>query len=353
MTRGVAIDLGTVNTQVYAEKSGIIIDEPSVIALKRAGGTVVAVGQEASAYEGRTPDGMAVIKPLRDGVISNLDACVLMLQGFLRRTLPYHRPGRLETLVCVPGAATDIERRALVEAAENGSHPLRNRQVHLIEEAVAAALGAASASREKPIGNGKSNGSGYGAAVPRDVGKAVLVLDIGGGTTEMGVVVGPGCVRSRSIRVAGNEMDAAVARAVRAEYGLVIGDKTAEALKMEVGLTGPRSPVAVTGVDVGRWGFLRTVGVAPTVVATALLRPLNTILDALTDLLAEVPPDLAGEILAGGVHLAGGGALLRGLSEWMTYETRCRATVVEDPLRCVVRGLASLLASGAQSRYAA
>jgi rod shape-determining protein MreB and related proteins len=347
MTRGVAIDLGTVNTQVYTAKSGIIIDEPSVVALDRSGGNVLAVGQEAAAYDGRTPDNMRVIKPLREGVISELDACVLMLQAFLRRAMPYHRPGRLETLVCVPGAATDIERRALVEAADNGTHPLRQRQVHLIEEAVAAALGASYASMEKPTANGNS------AGLPHDHGKAVLVLDIGGGTTEMGVVVGPGCVRSRSIRVGGNEMDGAIARAVRAEYGLVIGDKTAEALKMEVGLTGPRSPVAVTGVDIGRWGLLRTVGVAPTVVANALLKPLNTILAALTDVLAEVPADLAGEILAGGVHLAGGGSLLRGLSEWITYETRCRATVVEDPLRCVVRGLASLLASGTQARYAA
>jgi rod shape-determining protein MreB and related proteins len=345
MTRGVAIDLGTVNTQVYTEKNGIVIDEPSVVAVQRPGGRVLAVGREASAYIGRAPDGMAVIKPLRDGVISDLDACVLMLQGFLRRALPYHRPGRLETLVCVPGAATDIERRALVEAAESGSHHFRHLQAHLVEEAVAAALGAVHVSIEKPTGNG--------AGAPHEVGKAVLVIDIGGGTTEMGVVVGPGCVRSRSIRVAGNEMDAAVARAVRAEHGLVIGDKTAEWLKMQVGLAGTRSPVAVTGVDTRRWGLLRTVGIAPAVVGTALLRPLNTILNALSDLLAESPADLAGEILAGGVQLAGGGALLPGLSEWMTYETRCRATVVDDPLRCVVRGLASLLNSRAQSAYAA
>lgn len=326
---GVVIDLGTVNTLVYTAKQGIVIEEPSVLAVDRATRRVLSVGRPANALYGRAPSDVEVIKPLHDGVISDLEACSFMLKGFMRRVFPHFRPGRPAALVCVPGGATDVERKALVEATELNTPRF---QVTLVDEAVAAALGA--------------------GANPSDS-RAMLVIDIGGGTTEIGVVVGGGSVLSRSLRIAGNEMDAAIVRAVRARHGLIISEGTAEQLKMAVGLTEAGDEVKVTGVDTTRWGWLRTTEIGPKLVADALQQPINAILKALSDLLADMPAGLAGEVLDGGVHLAGGGALLRGISEWISQQSCCHAQVVADPLRCVVRGLATRLEPAGQSRYAA
>jgi rod shape-determining protein MreB and related proteins len=319
---GVVIDLGTVNTLVYTPRHGIIIEEPSVVAVQRSPSTVLSVGRSADALYGRAPEGVDIVKPLHDGVVHDLEACTLMLGAFMRRVFPHYRPGRLDALVCVPGGATDVERTAVVEAACTGTPRFRAK---LVDETVAAALG---------------------TGVDQNGGKAVLVIDIGGGTTEIGVVVAGGNVVSRSIRIAGNEMDKAIVRAVRAQHGLVISERTGERLKIAAGLSGTGDTVAVTGVDATRWGWLRTVEVTPKLVAAALERPVNTIITALTDLLAEVPADLAEEILDGGVHLAGGGALLQGAAERIGELTCCNAKVVPDPLRCVVRGMASMLGYG-------
>jgi rod shape-determining protein MreB and related proteins len=338
---GVAVDLGTVNTLVYMPGRGVVLDEPSVLAVRRATGDLVAVGSSAAALWGRAPSDVEVIKPLHDGVISDPDACSLMLQGFLGRVWRRHRFGRLGALVCVPGCATDVERRALVVALSDGRPHFH---VTLVEEPVAAALG---------------------SAVELDGGNAVLIVDIGGGTTEMGVVVGGGTTemgvvvgggttRSRSIRVGGNEMDAAIVQAVRTHLGLIIGERTAERVKMALGLTGNNvDSLLISGVDPAKWGQLRTVEVTPALVRKALERTMSAILTSLADLLAGLPPDLAQEVLDQGVYLAGGGALLRGVAVEVAEKTGCRATVVDDPLKCVLRGRAVLLDHGSQHSHAA
>jgi rod shape-determining protein MreB len=329
MASSVAIDLGTVNTLVYAPRRGIVVDEPSVVALERSTQKAVAVGRGAEALCDRAPMHLKVVRPLRDGVISDLDACAAMLKAFLRRLYPHYRLDRPTALVCVPSGATEVEMRALVEASESGNPHLR---VTLVDEAFAAALG---------------------AGLDRLGSSAMLVIDIGGGTSEMAVVASSGPVLSRSIRVAGNAMDEAIVQAVRNEYGLLIGRKTAEQLKMAVGINPRGDKVEVTGVDVRRLGWLRTEEIAPKLIAGALERPVNAILTAFNDLLGEVPADIAAELVGGGIRLAGGGALLPGLADRVSERSHCRAEVVADPLRCVVRGVASLLEPGSQPRYAA
>lgn len=334
MRAGVVIDLGTVNTLVSTSKHGIVRDEPSVVAVQGTPRRVLAVGASAEALRAGPPEGVEVIRPLHDGVVSDFEACTLMLGGFLRWVLPRHRPSRPRVLVCVPGRATDVERKALTETLRS-AYP--HVQVQLVDETVAAATGAPGADAATAGGDEPDR-------------QAMLVVDIGGGTTEMGIVVGGGKVRSRSIPIAGNEMDQAVVREVRAAHGLVIGERTAEQLKRSAGLTGEGDPVPVTGLDCTRWGWLRTAEVEPKLVAKALERPVKAILTSLEDLLGEVPADLAHEILDGGVRLAGGGALLQGLPERISEETCCRAEVVPDPLRCVVRGLARMVDQAAQDR---
>ena len=228
---GVAVDLGTVNTLVYMPGRGVVLDEPSVLAVRRSTGDLVAVGKPAAALWGRSPGDVEVIKPLHDGVISNPDVCSLMLQGFLARVWRRHRLGRSDAPVCVPGCATDVERRALVRAVSDGRPHF---QVTLVEEPVAAALG---------------------SGVDLGAGNAMLIVDIGGGTTEMGVVVAGGTTRSCSIRVGGNEMDAAIVQAVRSQLGLSIGERTAERVKMTLGLTGNTlDSVLVGGLDPAEGG---------------------------------------------------------------------------------------------------
>jgi rod shape-determining protein MreB and related proteins len=326
----VAVDLGTVNTLVYTAGRGVVLDEPSVLAVDAATGEVVAVGSAAASLYGRAPEGVDVIKPLHDGVISDPDGCSLMLDAFLLRVCRHHRLGRPEALVCVPGCATSVERRALERAVGTGNIHFH---VTLVPEPVAAALG---------------------SDVDLTDGSALLVVDIGGGTTEIGVVMARGIIRSRSLRVGGNEMDAAIAHEVRHQLGMVIGERTAERLKIALGLTGgEHGSVVVTGVDPTRWGHLGATEVPADLVEEALDRSVSTILVGLGDLLAEVPPDLAEEVLGRGIYLAGGGALLHGLAQRISDRSQCKVTLVQDPLRCVLRGLAMLLDQGGQGSHPA
>jgi rod shape-determining protein MreB len=325
----VAIDLGTVNTLVHVAGSGVVLDEPSVMAVQRATAEVVGVGVPAAILWGRAPENVEVVRPLRDGVIADMDACSDMLGGFLRRVCRHHRLVRPKAVVCVPGCATEVERWALRRAVEEGFH----FRVDLVAEPFAAALGCGADLSE---------------------GRTVLVVDIGGGTTEMGVVGGSGVVRCRSIRVGGNKMDDAIVHAVREELGLLIGGRTAERVKMALGLSGnDLESVPVTGVDPAYGGHLRAEQVSATLVQKALERSVSAILDSLGELLAEVPPDLAEDVLDRGVYLAGGGALLHGIAERVSQRACCQATVVDDPLRCVLRGLASLLHRGTRRSDAA
>ena len=319
---GVAIDLGTVNTLVYVTGRGIVIEEPSAIAVSRSTGAVIAVGLAADALTGKEPQDVEVIHPLRDGVIADLEATVAMLQAFLRMARLRRRFGRTAAIVCLPAEATWVERRSVAAAAE----ALRPRcAIRLVDEPVAAAAGA-----------GFDLGAGSGA----------FILDIGGGTTEAAVLAGGHVVRARSLRVGGNVMDEAIVRAVKNEYGLLIGRNAARSLKTTLGLGGDSIQDAeAVGVDAIR-RTPRVEYVSARLVAAAVEPSVRTIVSTVEELLADIPPNLAEEVVRGKIRLAGGGALLPGLVYRIEAAADIAAVVTDDPLRCVIRGAAQILENG-------
>jgi rod shape-determining protein MreB and related proteins len=319
---GVAIDLGTVNTLVHVAGRGIVIDEPSAIAVSRSGGAVVAVGESADALTGKEPQGVEVIHPLRDGVIADLDATVAMLQFFLRQARLRRRIGRTTAVICLPGEVTWLERRTVTAAAE----ALRPRcTVQLIDEPVAAAAGA---------GFDLSAGSG------------AFVVDIGGGTTEAAVLAGGHVVRTRSLRLGGNAMDDAITRAVKTEHSLLIGRNAARSLKMTLGLAEDELAQAeIVGVDAAS-RVPRVVRVSARLVAAAIEPTVVAITGAVKELLSDIPPNLAEEVVRGKIRLSGGGALLPGLAYRIEAAADIAVAVVDDPLQCVVRGAAQILEHG-------
>jgi rod shape-determining protein MreB len=317
-----AIDLGTVNTLVSVAGRGLVVEEPSAIAVDRATGSVAAVGQAADALVGKEARDVEIIYPLRDGVIADLDASVAMLQAFLRRARVHRGLMRPSAVVCVPGGATMVERRSLAAAAA----ALRPRcAVRFIDEPVAAAAGA-----------------GFDLAA----GSGAFIVDVGGGTTEVAVLVGAHVVHARSLRLGGNAMDEAIAHAVKAELGLLLGRNAARSLKMTLGLgdgaTGERETV---GVDAAR-RTPRVERVPADLVAAALEHPVAAIIDSVQDLLSDIPPNLAEDVVRGKIRLAGGGALLPGLASRIEAAAGIPAFVVDDPLRCVIRGAAEILERG-------
>ena len=316
---GVAIDLGTVNTLVWVSGKGLVVEEPSAIAVDTVVGKAIAVGAAAEALAGKEPQDIEVIHPLRDGVIADLDAATAMLQDFFKRARLRRTFLRPEAVVCVPSGATWVERQALATAVESR----RPRcTVKVIEEPVAAAAGA---------GFDMSGGAG------------AFIVDIGGGTTEIAVVTGGRLVRVDSLRLGGNAMDEAIAYAVKAELGLLLGQKAARRLKMALGLTGGTADWAETvGVDL-RSRTPRTERIPGKLIAAALERCVTTIADAVREILLDLPPDLAEDIVRGKICLAGGGALLPGLASRIEATAGIAALVVDDPLRCVVRGAAEIL----------
>ena len=315
---GVAIDLGTVNTLVYVAGRGLVIDEPSAIAVDRATGKVTAVGQAADILAGKEPQGVEVIHPLRDGVIADLDATAAMLHAFLRRTRRFSLIRR-DALVCVPSGATPVERRSII-AALSVRRPRYN--VRLIDEPVAAAAGA---------GFDLTGGAGG------------FVVDIGGGTTEVAAVAGWRVVRSQSLRKAGNAMDEAVVQAVRNELGLIISQRAARQLKMTLGVTGGAEGFAeAVGLDI-KHRAPRTEYVPGFLVANALEPIVETIAAAVHEMLSEIPAGLAEDVVRGKVRLAGGGALLPGLASRIETAAGIGAVLVDDPMRCVIRGAAEIL----------
>jgi rod shape-determining protein MreB and related proteins len=322
---GVAIDLGTVNTLVSLRGRGLLVEEPSAIAVDRATGQPVAVGRAADELTGKAPQGVDVIHPLRDGVVADLEAASAMLQAFLRKAGLRRSLLRPAAVVCVPGGATWVERRALAAAAEAG----RPRcLVQLVDEPVAAAAGA---------GFGLTGGSG------------AFIVDVGGGTTEIAVVAGGHLVRAESLRLAGNAMDGAIVAAVKAELGLVIGRNAARRLKVDLGLTGGTAEWAeAVGVDAAR-GVPRAERIPGELVTAALEPSVAAIIEAVTEMLLDLPPDLAEDVVRGKICLAGGGALLLGLAGRIETAAGIPALVVDDPLRCVVRGAAEILESAGRT----
>jgi len=315
----VAIDLGTVNTLVWVAGRGIVLEEPTAIAIDTAVGKVAAVGRAADALADKEPRDIEVIHPLRDGVIADLDAAAEMLHRFLRKARRAGSPLRADALVAVPSGATPVERRSIV-AALSVRRPRYN--VRLIDEPVAAAAGA---------GFDLTGGAGG------------FVVDIGGGTTEIAAVAGWRVVRAQSLRKAGNTMDEAITQAVRNELSLIISQRAARQLKTTLGVSGgAESWEEVVGLDVAHRSP-RTEYIPGSLVAAALEPIVATIAASVHEMLSDIPAGLAEDVVRGKIRLAGGGALLPGLANRIEIAGGIGAVVVEDPLRCVVRGAAEIL----------
>jgi rod shape-determining protein MreB and related proteins len=314
----VAIDLGTVNTIVWVAGRGIVLEEPTAIAIDTAVGKVAAVGAAADALADKEPQDIQVIHPLRDGVIADLDATAAMLHEFLRRTRHFSLLRR-HALVCVPSGATPVERRSIV-AALSVRRP--RYHVRLIDEPVAAAAGA---------GFDLTGGAGG------------FVVDIGGGTTEVAAVAGWRVVRSQSLRKAGNAMDEAIVQTLRSELGLIVSQRAARHLKTTLGVTGGAEGFAeVVGLDVAQ-RTPRSEYVYGGMVASALEPIVAAIAASVHEMLSEIPAGLAEDVVRGKVRLAGGGALLPGLAARIETAAGISTVLVEDPLRCVLRGAAEIL----------
>jgi rod shape-determining protein MreB len=312
--RDMAVDLGTANTVVYVRGEGIVLFEPSVVAIDDTTGDVHAVGAEAKRMIGRTPASIRAIRPLRDGVIADFEVTESMLRHFINRThgnrFPYPR-----VIICVPSGITDVEERAVEEATLAAGA----RQACLIDEPMAAAIGA-----ELPIDEATGN----------------LVVDVGGGTTEVAVISLGSIVVSRSIRVGGYEMDDAIVAFAKREHSILIGPESAEEVKLEIGSAwdvGQDGTAEIRGRDIAT-GFVKRVQVTDAEVRRALERPVTQIVDSVRDTLERTPPELAADITSRGIVLVGGGSLLRGLDELLRQETGLPVHQVEDPLTCVAIG---------------
>jgi rod shape-determining protein MreB len=309
-----AVDLGTANTLVYVRGRGIVLSEPSVVAIDHRSGEVHAVGIEAKRMLGRTPGNISAIRPLKDGVIADFDVTEQMLKHFIRK-VHQNRWAHPRVVVCVPSGVTGVEKRAVVEATYSAGA----REAQLIEEPMAAAIGAG-----LPVG--EPTGS--------------MVVDIGGGTSEVAVISLGGNVVAQSIRVGGDELDEAIINYVKREHKLMIGNQTAEEVKLEIGSAYPlREEVQaeIRGRDMIS-GLPKTVVLSSEDVRTALEEPMLQIIDAVKSTLDKTPPELASDIMDRGIMLAGGGSLLQGLDERLRQETEMPIHVAESPLTCVAVG---------------
>lgn len=316
----IAIDLGTANTLVHVRGKGIVINEPSWVTIDKRSRLPLAIGLEAKEMVGRTPSNVMVVRPVRDGVISEFDVTQVMLEYFIGKVheqsvVPLPRP---RVVVGLPTGVTEVEKRAVYDAVMASGA----RQALLIEEPIAAALGAG-----LPIG---------------EVRRGSMVVDIGGGTTEVAVMSIGGVVASRSLRVAGDEMDQDIVQYLRNKYNLLIGEGIAEQVKWKIGSAYPLQPEKTMEVR-GRnlvTGLPETVEISSVEIREALSSSVQVIIDTVRDVLDEIPPEIVSDLMDIGICLAGGGALLQGLADRLTDELKLRVWVAEDPLTCVVRGAA-------------
>ena len=309
------IDLGTANTLVYVRDQGIVLSEPSVVAVESSTGKVLAVGQEAKRMMGRTPGEIVAIRPMRDGVIADFETVEKMIRYFINRVHNRKTLVKPRVVIGVPSGITEVEKRAVRESAEQAGA----REIYLIEEALAAAIGANIPIHE-PSGN--------------------MVVDIGGGTTEIAVLSLGGMVITDSIRIGGDEFDEAVRRHMRTNYNLIIGDRSAEDVKLAIGnaATDRKSETyELKGRDAMN-GLPRNLMVDSNEIRTALKETVDTILDAIKGALERTPPELAADIMERGIVLTGGGSLLRGLDKFLAKETGVPFIRAENPLNCVVLG---------------
>jgi rod shape-determining protein MreB len=313
--RDMAVDLGTANTLVYVRGRGIVLNEPSVVAVNTSTGAILAVGAEAKRMIGRTPSHIRAIRPLKDGVIADFDITEKMLRYFIQKV--HHRRflAKPRVVVCVPSGITGVEQRAVEEATISAGA----RAAFIIEEPMAAAIGAGLPIHE-PRGN--------------------MIVDIGGGTTEVAVISLGGVVTSTSVRVGGDELDEAIIQFVKKEFSVALGERTAEAIKLAVGSAFPTAEEMIAEIK-GRdlvSGLPKTIHVTSEEVRRALEEPVNAIIDAVKNTLDRCPPELSADIMDKGVVLTGGGALLKGLDERLKHETGMPIHVADNPLSCVAIG---------------
>jgi len=315
----IAIDLGTANTLIYVKGRGIVINEPSIVAVSKKTNKIVAIGAEAREMVGRTPNEIITIRPMKDGVIADFEVTEDMLREFIRK-VGVSRFVRPRIIVSVPSGITEVEKRAVRDSSEHAGA----REVYLIAEPMAAAIG-------------------VGLNIHQPVGS--MIIDIGGGTTEIAVIALSGIVCDTSIRIAGDEMNQVIFQFLKRNYDLLIGEKTAEEIKCTIGSAVPLEEeltMIVKGRDLVK-GVPKTIEISSIEIREALNEPISTMVDAVRISLERTPPELASDILDRGIILTGGGALLKGLDERLREETNLPIHVAEDPLTCVVRGAGKIL----------
>ncbi|MFH2036232.1 MAG: rod shape-determining protein [Candidatus Zixiibacteriota bacterium] len=316
----IGIDLGTANTLVFVRGQGIVLNEPSVVAVEKATGKILAVGSAAKEMLGRTPGEIAAIRPLKDGVIADFEISEKLLSNFIKRVIRHRYLMKPRIVISVPSGITEVEKRAVRDSAENAGA----REVFLLQEPMAAAIG---------------------VGLPVDQPSGVMVIDIGGGTSEIAVIALNGIVNNFSIRIAGDELNDAIVMYLKKNYNLLIGELTAEEIKIRIGSAFPLEKeisMEIKGRDLVA-GVPKNLKLSSVQVREALVEPIDRIIEAVRQSLEKTPPELASDILDRGIILTGGGALLRGLDKRLRQETNLPVNVAEDPLTCVVRGTGKVL----------
>ncbi len=319
-SKDIGIDLGTANTLVTLKGKGVILKEPSVVAIDRRSGNILATGHEAKEMLGRTPEAIKAVRPLKDGVIADFTATQLMLKNIVTKVCQRYNAGRPRVVVGVPSGITEVEERAVEESVLRAGA----REVYLIEEPMAAAIGA-NLDVAEPTGN--------------------IIVDIGGGTTEVAVVSLGGVVVSHSLRIAGDELDEDIIDYVKKEMGLAIGETTAEEIKIQIGCASPlmtEMSMEIRGRDLTN-GLPRNVVITSSQVEEAMKNSINEIIEIVKTTLEKTPPELASDIVEKGIVLAGGGALIKNLDKLLSQRTGMPVYIAENPLECVVKGTGKTL----------
>ena len=313
--RDMGIDLGTANTLVYVKNKGIVLEEPSIVAIEKDKKRILAVGKEAKRMIGRTPGNIVAIRPLKDGVIADFDTTEKMLRYFIQRVHKNVTFARPRIVICVPSGITPVEKKAVLEATEQAGA----RSAYIIEEPLAAAIG---------------------ANLPIDEPTGSMIVDIGGGTSEVAVISMGGIVASQSLRIGGDEMDEVIIYYLKKEHNLLIGERTAENVKMEIGSAFPlenEEKMEINGRDLVT-GLPKTIIITSQQIRKALEKPVGDIVNSIVEVLDETPPELSSDIMKRGITMAGGGSLLKGLSERVSRETHCPVYMAEEPLAAVAVG---------------